>query len=88
MTLISTILLGVGIVFIASSLDCTPIISTFQKIINGQLINWSGNSANCHSIPGVPPTTQPGAGNKCPPGYTFMPIAGGTTGTCVKTTNA
>lgn len=32
--------------------------------------------------------TQPGTissvGTQCPPGYKFVPIAGGTTGTCVK----
>ena len=32
--------------------------------------------------------TQPGTvstkGTQCPPGYVFVPIAGGTTGTCVK----
>lgn len=44
MTIVAVILLGIGIIFIASSLDNTPIVQTFQKIISGQKINWSGST--------------------------------------------
>lgn len=49
MTFIMVLLLGAGTLFISSSLDCTPIASTFQKIASGQQVDWSGN--NCQSQP-------------------------------------
>lgn len=42
MTIVAVILIGTGVLFIASSLDNTPIVQTFQKIISGQFIDWSG----------------------------------------------
>lgn len=58
--------------------------------IKGGLMNFiatlrmgmSGSSSG--SSGGIPPTAPSGPGNQCPPGYVFVPIAGGTTGTCVK----
>lgn len=44
MTIVMVLVLGLGLVFIASSLDDTPILQTFQKIMSGQKINWSGSS--------------------------------------------
>lgn len=35
-------MLGIGVLLIASALDNTPIVATFQKIISGQTVNWSG----------------------------------------------
>lgn len=49
MTFIMVILLGAGSLFVSSSLDCTPLVSTFQKIVSGQQIDWTGN--NCASQP-------------------------------------
>lgn len=42
MTLLVVIILGTGVIFIASALDDTPIVLTFQKIIGGQAIDWTG----------------------------------------------
>jgi hypothetical protein len=42
--MIIVILLSIGTILIASSLDNTPIIETFKKIISGQKINWSGKA--------------------------------------------
>lgn len=42
MTIVVVALLGAGILLIASALDNTPIVSTFQKIMRGEKINWSG----------------------------------------------
>lgn len=46
MTAITVILIGAGILFIASAIDCSPIGKTFMKIIGNQPIDWSGK-ANC-----------------------------------------
>lgn len=43
MTLITTVLLGAGVLFIASALDNTPLVQTFQKILSNSPINWSGS---------------------------------------------
>lgn len=97
MTIVVVILIGAGTLLIASALDCTPIVSTFQKIVSGQAVDWTGQANQCgQQVTNVPQTTnptgkntQPGTistkGTQCPSGYTFVPIAGGTTGTCVKT---
>lgn len=45
MSMIIVLLIGAGTLFISSSLDNTPIATTFQKIISGQTINWSGSSS-------------------------------------------
>lgn len=45
MTLVVVILIGLGTVFIGSAMDNTPIVSTFQKILSGQTINWTGAQA-------------------------------------------
>lgn len=81
MTVVVTILIGIGAVFVTSSIDCTPLLSTFQKIISNQPIDWSGTQ-NCQPItnqappepgePGFKPvTTPPLSSGRCPPGYTF-----------------
>ena len=84
MTFIMVLLLGAGTLFISSSLDCTPIASTFQKIVRGEQVDWSGQ--NCSSSPiefhwGYPLTPGPGGtllgpgiqlpnpDGSCPPGF-------------------
>ena len=62
MTFITTTLLGAAILFIASSLDNTPITVTFQKIISGQKIDWTGNNP-------VTPSQPPDAKGQCPDGW-------------------
>lgn len=42
MTVVMVLILGLGLVFIASSLDDSPIVETFKKIVSGQQIDWSG----------------------------------------------
>lgn len=42
MTIVIVVLLGAGLLLIASALDNTPILATFQKIVSGQRVNWSG----------------------------------------------
>lgn len=49
MTFLNVSLIGVGLIFIASSLDNSSLRDTFLKIVNGETINWSGDN----SIPGV-----------------------------------
>jgi hypothetical protein len=51
MTLVVTVILGVGILFIASALDNTPLKDTFLKIINNQSIDWSGRSLGEEQVP-------------------------------------
>lgn len=69
MTTVAVVLIGVGVVLIASALDNTPIISTFQKIINGDVINWSGNPQGNPTSIGqqTSPPYVPGTG--VPPNY-------------------
>ena len=42
MTLLVVVLLGIGVIFIGSALDNTPIRTTFGKIISGQPVDWTG----------------------------------------------
>lgn len=88
-TILVVILLGVGFLLVASSLDCTPIIDTFQKIIGRQtdLIDWSGNKstnpckgtggASVASIGGNQPPIDVCTGKiQCPPGQVPVGVAG------------
>lgn len=76
MTFIMVVLLGAGTLFISSSLDCTPIAATFQKIISGQQIDWSGSQCVGQPItfnfglPTYAPTSVPGT---LPSGITANP---------------
>ena len=84
MTILVTVLLGAGVLFVASALDNTPIISTFQKIISGKPIDWTGGSSATPS----PTTGNPavvGGGQlmntnpdgTCPTGWTQVTVSGG-----------
>jgi hypothetical protein len=89
MTTIVTVLLGAGVLFIASALECQSLVNTFQKIVSNQTIDWSGQSG-CTSgggsgSPGATPGSQPGvtmpnAAGQCQPGYVK-----GTDGKCYST---
>lgn len=46
MTMIEVVLIGAAALLIASSLDNTPIVQTFQKIMQGQSIDWSGGATS------------------------------------------
>jgi hypothetical protein len=70
MTFVVTVLIGAGILFVASALDDTPLIQTFQKIISNQPINWTGASSSPTS--GTSAATGPSTG-------TTVPSTGGTT---------
>lgn len=86
MTLVVTILIGVGAVLISSAIDCSDIASTFMKIINNQAIDWSGNacagtgntnpaqnvgSAQTQAYgPGTTKSNPTLSSGKCPPGQT------------------
>lgn len=78
MTLLVLALIGMGVIFIASALDDTPIVQTFQKILGGQAIDWTGSqgavtlnpngtvTANNAPIQGVAGTGAPGTQNATP----------------------
>lgn len=88
MTFIIVVLLGAGVIFVASSLDNTPIIQTFQKIVSGGTIDWSGSGANTQigisgatgTGPGGAPCTLKAGGSltdidnfcRCTSGYPSM----------------
>jgi hypothetical protein len=44
MTLIEVVLIGAAILLIASALDCSSLVDTFNKIRSGQKIDWSGST--------------------------------------------
>lgn len=82
MTTIVVVLIGIGVVFIASSLDCTPIRETFNTIVTNQSIDWTGTK-NCQGLvtnqappePGDPSfkpvIASPLPSGRCPDGYIF-----------------
>jgi hypothetical protein len=76
MTIVVVLLLGAGVLFVASALDNTPIITTFQKIISGQHVNWSGQSGDASLPPG---TTVTPAATGCPTGWTKQTSVSGVT---------
>ena len=45
MTFIDVLIIGLGGLLVASALDNTPIVQTFQKIIKGQAINIKQDTA-------------------------------------------
>jgi hypothetical protein len=67
MTFVATVLIGAGLLLIASALDDTSIVSTFQKIVSGQTIDWSGkgttSTTNTTSATTQPPSTGTGVGS-------------------------
>ena len=78
MTIIEVVLIGTAVLLIASALDNTPIVSTFQKIITNQPIDWSGNAGGTKvastgdvgaatAVAVVNPAVPDKNGN-CPPG--------------------
>lgn len=77
MTTIVTVLFGAGVLFVASALECQSLVATFQKIVNNETIDWSGQSGCNGSATTTPtspnPTTTgsvaPNAVGQCPPGY-------------------
>ncbi len=86
MTIVVTVLIGAGVLFIASALDNTPIVETFQKIIKGQHIDWTGGSSTTTPTtptPGNPAVVGGGAlipanpDGSCPTGYTPVTVSGG-----------
>lgn len=67
MTIVVVILLGAGVLFVASALDNSDLVTTFQKIISGQSINWAGTSSTGQS-------TQKLTGGACPTGWSSLGV--------------
>jgi hypothetical protein len=63
MTLITTVLLGAGAVLIASALDDSSIVETFQKIMRGETLSISA--------PGTTAATTSSTSTTPPPTYTM-----------------
>jgi len=89
MTMVVTVLIGAGVLLISSAVDCTPLVSTFQKIISNQSIDWSG-AQNCQATGTTTPTATapatigsgkslipPLSSGRCPAGYTQVFVSGG-----------
>jgi hypothetical protein len=55
MTFTGVLLIGLGVVFIASGLEGNSLLSTFQSIINGDTIDWSGQDYSKSHGYNVPP---------------------------------
>lgn len=66
MTLITTVLIGAGAVFIASALDDSSIVQTFQKIMNGETLSVATTSTTSTTTQTSTGTTPPSSG--LPPG--------------------
>jgi hypothetical protein len=83
MTMIVTVLVGAGILILASGLDGSSLKDTFNKLITNQPIAWTG-SGNVPSVPGTPTipsnspstTVTPGKNKSCPTGYVYDPVRG------------
>lgn len=46
MTIVMLLMLGTGVIMVASALDNTPITQTFKKIVSGQALNLTGNTSS------------------------------------------
>jgi hypothetical protein len=75
MTMIVVMLIGLGTVFIASALDCSDIKTTFENIVSGKTVDWTGQNCAGGLTPG-PGGTFYGPGmipllpdGTCPKGY-------------------
>lgn len=70
MTILAVLVFGAGAILIASALDNSDIVTTFQKIMSGQTINWSGQTATpaTQNQPGAP-TPKNG---QCPAGWFYL----------------
>jgi hypothetical protein len=55
MTIVMLLMLGTGVIMVASALDNTPIVETFQKIVSGKAINIG--AANTTAAQTSNPTT-------------------------------
>jgi hypothetical protein len=58
MTIVMLLLLGTGVIMVASALDDTPIIATFQKIVSGQAINIGAANTTAAQTSNPPTTTN------------------------------
>lgn len=82
-TILPVILIGAGVLFIASAMDCSDIPSTFQKIISGQKIDWTGGNCKQQPVQGNPAVVgggkliNPNSDGSCPKGYTSVTVSGG-----------
>lgn len=78
MTTIIVVLIGIGVTFIASSLDCSPIRETFTKIVSNQQVDWSASLpetiARCQQ-PGPQGGQLPTGRNVLPPGQPSSSVA-------------
>ena len=82
MTILVTVLLGAGVLFVASALDNTPIISTFQKIISGKPIDWTGGGSPTPTVGQGSGLIAPNKDGTCPTGYTLVQVGFGTQKMC------
>jgi len=72
MTTISVILLGVGVLFIASALDNSSLQDTFRAIVNGNPIDWSGGKSDYVQQKGY--NKPPSSGAKIPQPNGLPPV--------------
>ena len=83
MTLLSVVLLGAGLILVASALDNSSIVDTFHKIVSGQPIDWTGGSGSGTPVTGAPAVVgkggliNPNSDGSCPSGYTSVTVSGG-----------
>ena len=68
MTFLVVNLIGVGFIFIASSLDNSSLKDTFLKVINGDTINWSGAPPSEPKAKSIGDTPQQGGPSQNNPG--------------------
>src|SRR5438270_8662194 len=90
MTIVVVVLFGAGVLFVTSALENCPIVSTFQHIIQGDTIDWSGKTSPCSSgtnttqpqagspaVVGGGALSNPDANGQCPKGTTQVTVSGG-----------
>jgi hypothetical protein len=61
MTIVMLLMLGTGVIMVASALDNTPITDTFKKIVSGKAIDITGNSTTAQQ------TSNPTTSSNNPP---------------------
>jgi Na+/H+ antiporter NhaD/arsenite permease-like protein len=66
MTFVLVVAIGAGALLISSALDNTPLVTTFQKILSGAALDFSGNHPVSQGqvlntpIPTIPSSGTPG----------------------------
>ncbi len=67
MTMVVVIMIGAGVLFVASALENQSLFNTFNKIVANQPINWSGATPSSSTTTQTSASTTPPSTNSSGP---------------------